>query len=188
MVNDFQGRPFVHLRADFHQPAGVAPYEIVITPKMSFGTGHHPTTFLMIQVMSGIDFKQKTVVDFGTGTGVLAILAEKLGAASVLAIDNDVWSIENAGENLIANNCQNITVQKASTPIGNHDILLANINLNIILENLSSMKSATAVMVLSGLLVSDMVAIREALSANNIQINNHIQKDGWLCVIANMDK
>ncbi len=74
--------------------------EIIITPKMSFGTGHHATTYMMMQQMREIDFTDKTVFDFGTGTGVLAILAEKLGAKNVLAIDNDSWSIENAAENI----------------------------------------------------------------------------------------
>ena len=74
---------------------------------MSFGTGHHATTYLMIEQMSQLDFNNKLVIDFGTGTGVLAILAEKLAAASVIAIDNDNWSIENAGENILKNNCKN---------------------------------------------------------------------------------
>ena len=87
---------------------------MIITPKMSFGTGHHATTFLMVEKMEKIDFKNKTVLDFGTGTGVLAILAEKLGAAKVIAIDNDEWSINNAIENIEANNCKNIFVEKRS--------------------------------------------------------------------------
>ena len=91
---------FVAIRADFHEPIKDVQFEIIITPKMSFGTGHHATTYMMMQQMREIDFTGKTVFDFGTGTGVLAILAEKLGAENVLAIDNDEWSIENAAENI----------------------------------------------------------------------------------------
>src|SRR6185312_6215151 len=93
IINNFAG-----VRASFHKPLTGVKHEIIITPKMSFGTGHHATTFLMIELMQSIDFKNKKVLDFGTGTGILAILAEKLGAASVLAVDYDEWSINNAAE------------------------------------------------------------------------------------------
>ncbi len=92
---------FCAIRADFHEPVKDGHHEIIITPKMSFGTGHHATTFMMIQQMRNISFKNKKVFDFGTGTGILAILAVKLGAALVTAIDNDEWSIKNAEENSI---------------------------------------------------------------------------------------
>ena len=91
---------FVGIRASFNKPIKNVEHEIIITPKMSFGTGHHATTFLMIGLMKKINFKNKKVLDFGTGTGMLAILAEKLGATSVLAIDYDEWSINNALENI----------------------------------------------------------------------------------------
>jgi ribosomal protein L11 methyltransferase len=84
---------FCAVRAHFHPPMPEVEHELVITPKMSFGTGHHATTYMMLQAMRGIDLRGKRVLDFGTGTGVLAILAERLGAAEVVAIDNDDWSI-----------------------------------------------------------------------------------------------
>ncbi|MBS1744880.1 MAG: 50S ribosomal protein L11 methyltransferase [Bacteroidetes bacterium] len=87
------------IRAAFHPPIKEIAHEIIITPKMSFGTGHHATTFLMVQQMQQTNFSDKMVLDFGTGTGVLAILAHKLGAAAITAIDNDPSSIENAAEN-----------------------------------------------------------------------------------------
>ena len=96
---------FVAVRADFHEPIKGIKHEIVITPKMSFGTGHHATTYMMLEQMGKLDFKDKRVLDFGTGTGVLAILAEKMGAKKIIAIDNDEWSIENANENIKRNNC-----------------------------------------------------------------------------------
>ncbi|RYF88826.1 MAG: 50S ribosomal protein L11 methyltransferase, partial [Chitinophagaceae bacterium] len=132
---------FAAIRAAFHGPVPDVAHEIVITPKMSFGTGHHATTFLMIQEMSTIDFAGKTVTDFGTGTGVLAILAEKLGASKVLAIDNDDWSINNARENIETNSCKRIQLEKAEVMLPNKvDIILANINLNVIVANLINLK------------------------------------------------
>jgi ribosomal protein L11 methyltransferase len=94
---------YVAVRADFHKPITTTTFEIVITPKMSFGTGHHATTYMMIELMRYVDFKGKSVLDFGTGTGILSILAEKSGATEVHAIDNDDWSITNAGENCTKN-------------------------------------------------------------------------------------
>src|SRR5882724_11850115 len=116
-------------------------HEIIITPKMSFGTGHHATTYMMVKQMRGIDFNNKTVFDFGTGTGVLAILAEKLGALKIIAIDNDDWSITNAAENIQQNNCSKIQLLKTDNTEMNQqfDIILANINKNTILGNFSSL-------------------------------------------------
>jgi ribosomal protein L11 methyltransferase len=99
---------FCSVRAEFHPPASGVEHEIIITPKMSFGTGHHATTYMMIEQMKDIAFENKTVFDFGTGTGLLSILAEKLGAARVSAIDVDEWSITNARENIEKNNCSKL--------------------------------------------------------------------------------
>src|SRR5690606_33392004 len=134
------GKPFVHIRAGFHPPNQEAAHELVITPKMSFGTGHHPTTWLVVQAMAEFDFNNKTVIDFGTGTGVLAILAAKMGAKQVVAIDHDDWCIENARENFEANNTTDIILEKADQLSGKPaDIILANINLNVIRENLNTL-------------------------------------------------
>jgi ribosomal protein L11 methyltransferase len=154
-VNDFVG-----IRATFHPPLEKIQHEIIITPKMSFGTGHHATTFMMIQQMKEIDFKGKTVLDFGTGTGVLAILAAKLGAANVYAIDYDEWSITNTIENIQQNGSSNIRVaQLATLPAGEKfDIILANINLNVILDNLKSIvlsSISNTYVLLSGFLLQD---------------------------------
>ena len=131
-INNFAG-----IRASFHQPLQNIKHEIIVTPKMSFGTGHHATTYLMIEQMEAIDFKDKSVLDFGTGTGVLAILAEKLGASQILAIDNDEWSINNAYENLQMNQCKNIKVEYNNDlrELDTYDIILANINLNVLIHN-----------------------------------------------------
>lgn len=176
---------FVAIRADFHQPINTVQWEIVITPKMSFGTGHHATTYLMMQQMRGIDFTGKAVLDFGTGTGVLAILAEKLGAHSVLAIDNDDWSIANAEENIIRNNCNRITLQLANTAAvkGHYDIILANINKNVILDNMETLArrlNPQGLLILSGLLVEDKEDVLAKSSLYSLNLMEKMERHNWL--------
>ena len=166
----------VAVRAGFHPPFPNLRYDIVITPKMSFGTGHHATTHLMIEKMLGIDLFGKSVLDFGTGTGILAILAEKMGASSIAAIDNDDWSIANAAENLERNNCIKVKLEKADSIISSkhYDIILANINKNIILDNLSSLIKSltpTGTILLSGLLAEDEADIVEASAIFSLTIS-----------------
>lgn len=179
---------FCYIRADFHAPVAGMKHEIVITPKMSFGTGHHPTTHAMIQQMRDIDFENKSVADFGTGTGILAIMACKLGAMSVWAIDNDDWSIENATENIANNNCQNISLEKKDEFGNGHqfDIVLANINRNVILENIKQISAAIAVgstLLLSGLLKQDEEAIINAFRPHNILHINTLQRGEWISIL-----
>lgn len=182
VVNDFVG-----IRADFHEPLQNVRHEIVITPKMSFGTGHHATTYMMIEQMGEIDFKGKTVFDFGTGTGVLAILAEKLGAAYVLAIDNDEWSISNASENCQRNGCRHIQLQLADTAATgeSYDIILANINKNVILDNLISITSQLkkgGLLLLSGLLAEDENDIWTAMQAYALKPGPKSVKNNWIAL------
>ncbi len=159
---------FVGIRAHFHpefEPA--VTHDILITPKMSFGTGHHPTTFSVMQLMQNIEFKDKTVYDFGTGTGILALLAEKLGANKVHAVDNDDWCIENAIENIQNNASKVITVEKVASALqkDQYDIVLANVNRHIIeanMDQLTLIGQPGGILVLSGLLIedqSDMIAL-----------------------------
>jgi ribosomal protein L11 methyltransferase len=177
---------FCAIRAFFHAPITGVEHELVITPKMSFGTGHHATTFMMIQAMQQLDFREKKVFDFGTGTGVLAILAEKLGAASVLATDNDDWSIANSGENVAANGCSRVEVLKMdSVPAGPFDIILANINKHVILAQLSTLEqqlNTGGVILLSGLLDSDLEDIENEAVKNNISISVRMTKGSWICL------
>ncbi len=182
-------KPFVYIRAGFHNANYTFEYDIEVTPKMSFGTGHHATTYLMVANMSGINFNNKTVIDFGTGTGVLAILAEKMGATKVLAIDNDQWSINNARENIAVNNCTHITLLQAETiPEGNKaDIILANINLNIIKENITAIKHAASnktIFLFSGLMLHDEDKIFAELTNAGINIKDVFRKENWLSVLA----
>lgn len=181
--------PFAFIRADFHQPNPSFFHDISVTPKMSFGTGHHATTHLMVAYMSEIDFKNKSVIDFGTGTGVLAILAEKLGAGCIVGIDYDSWSIDNAKENIVVNDCHNIKLEKAETITEGlkAEIILANINLNIIKENMSAIISAaenTATYLFSGIMLHDKNKIETILQDAHLTIETIKEKNGWLLIKA----
>jgi ribosomal protein L11 methyltransferase len=177
----------VAIRADFHRPITTVQHEIIITPKMSFGTGHHATTYMMVEQMHSIDFSDKTVLDYGTGTGVLAIYAEKLGAAGITAIDNDEWSISNASENIQQNNCIKINLLLADKPLSNkvYDVVLANINKNIITDNSKSIISSLskdATLLLSGLLAEDETDILQLASAFHLQHIQTYHRDKWICM------
>ena len=178
---------FCAVRAHFHPPITDVTYELVITPKMSFGTGHHATTYMMLQAMQNLDFKTRTVLDFGTGTGVLAILAERLGASTVLAIDHDDWSIENASENIKENDCMAITPRKLDTIPKNQrfDIILANINKHILLRemsNLGQQLNAGGVILMSGLLHEDFEDIENQALNNNLSVSARTAKGSWICL------
>ena len=182
-------RPFAHVRAAFHEKNNSVDFDIEVTPKMSFGTGHHDTTYLMIEQMSKLDFVNKHVIDFGTGTAVLAILAEKMGAASVLAIDNDDWSINNATENIEKNQCQNITLLKAETIslAPKASIILANINLNIIIASLDDIKIVSlpdTIILFSGIMEKDKATILDELIRKNFIISDCITRHEWLIISA----
>ena len=183
-------KPFASVRANFHSAIEGVPFDLMVTPKMSFGTGHHATTYLMIQQMSLLDFNGKEVIDFGTGTAVLAILAEKLGASEITAIDNDDWSINNAKENIEANGCSKINIIKEETIKAGikADIILANINLNIIIANLEAIKAAckpATQILFSGIMKKDEEEITMVLKEHNFIINNCVIKDNWLIILAN---
>jgi ribosomal protein L11 methyltransferase len=180
---------FAAIRASFHAPCTHVKYEIIITPKMSFGTGHHATTYMMVQQMGKIDFANKSVLDFGTGTGVLAILAEKMGATAILAIDNDDWSITNTIENLEANGCQLTIAEKgeAVPSEGKFDVVLANINLNVITASLPAIvnicKSTTTIL-LSGFLEADIIVLIPLLEAHLFQKIEIFERNNWRCIAA----
>ncbi len=178
---------FVGIRASFHPVFENVAHEIVITPKMSFGTGHHATTYMVMKLMQELDFTGKTVFDFGTGTGILAILAEKLGAGKQLAVDNDDWCIENASENVVINACESILVEKSVELNLNQvfDIILANINRNILLDNMGKLKNALAPggeLLLSGLLESDEDDIHNACLALGLRHQKTLERNGWIAL------
>lgn len=178
---------FVCIRASFHSPDKKVLHDIIVTPKMSFGTGHHATTQLMVRLMRDLDFSNKHVFDFGTGTGVLAILAEKLGARKVLAIDNDSWSVENAAENVQANGCKTIEIVMTDKPPmeGSFDILLANINKSILLRFMAPLRqllTKNGQLLLSGLLEDDEEDIIKVAEANSLKMIGKKSHHGWLAL------
>lgn len=183
-VDDFCG-----IRAAFHPPFEPPPtYEIVITPKMSFGTGHHATTASMIKLMQSINFNGKKVFDFGTGTGILAILAEMMGAATADAIDYDEWSVNNTLENIGANNMSKVKVWQADrldAITEKYDILLANINCNILLQFIGDMRGLIqreGKLLLSGILTTDEEKITAAAISHGFVPEQKIEKDNWLAL------
>jgi ribosomal protein L11 methyltransferase len=181
---------FVAVRADFHSIVEDIEYEIIITPKMSFGTGHHATTYLVMEAMKEMFGGESGmwglhVLDFGTGTGLLAILASKMGAEQVLAIDNDRWSIDNAAENIEMNGCGNIELALAGEiPVGKtYDLILANINKHILLANAGAITNALnegGVVLLSGILVEDVDDIERAYESYLGKPVNVAKRNNWI--------
>jgi ribosomal protein L11 methyltransferase len=145
---------------------------------------------MMLQAMRTLDLRGKRVLDFGTGTGVLAILAERLGAGSIVAIDNDDWSIENASENVEANACNHIQVLKRdqiADVAGTFDVILANINKHVIVSQLEALTQHLAedgVIVLSGLLQDDLEEIEKEAVKNNLSVSGRMTKGSWICLKA----
>lgn len=178
---------FCAVRAHFHQPITGVTHEIIITPKMSFGTGHHATTCMMIEFMEQLDLTGRSVLDFGTGTGILAVLAEKKGAAKIVAIDNDDWSVENARENIDVNHATNIVLEKADNleKFGLFNSILANINKHVLLANMGAIKqhlTPDGVIIMSGLLAGDRVDIETSATSNGLKIVDEKQQQAWIAL------
>ncbi|MBT3612495.1 MAG: 50S ribosomal protein L11 methyltransferase [Flavobacteriales bacterium] len=173
------------IRAHFHNAFPDIEHEIIITPKMSFGTGHHDTTSLVMNEMFGIDFQNKTALDMGSGTGVLAILAAKLGASSLIGIDFDEWAFENAQENAKLNAVDNIDfIHGDADAIGDatFDIILANINRNIILQNIETYVGAMNInseILFSGFLKEDIPLILEKSEQLGLELVVSKHKNKW---------
>ena len=178
---------FCVIRASFHPLISGVRHDIVINPKMSFGTGHHATTCMMMEAMRDTDLSGKSVLDFGTGTGILAILAERCGAKNILAIDNDEWSIRNASENISGNHCRNITIKESdSTPFAEvFDIILANVNRQVIAQNLPFFQQHLrfqGVLIVSGLLHEDASQILRIAEDNGFSKSTFNQRENWICL------
>ena len=173
------------IRAHFHASFTDVKYEIIITPKMSFGTGHHETTSLVMNEMFGIDFKDKSVLDMGSGTGILAILAAKLGATSLVGIDNDEWAYENALENATFNAISTISFIHGDADAIGHatfDIILANINRNIILKDIVTYVRAMntkSEIIFSGFLKEDIPLILEKSEQLGLELVVSKHKKKW---------
>lgn len=177
----------VTIRTTFHPPA-ITPWSIVIDPKMSFGTGHHETTRLMIRHMLGMKISGMKVLDMGCGTGVLGIFAMMLGAKSLTAIDIDEWAVENSRENLEKNllsmqGCTLILGGASSVPDEKYDLILANINRNILLEDMpvytAHLKSAGSLL-LSGIFQTDRPVIEERAMECGLRFSSEICENNWI--------
>ena len=179
------------VRATFHEPKPEFEHEIVIIPKMSFGTGHHATTYNMLSLEMDFDFKGKSVLDVGTGTGVLAIMAKKLGASHIEATDVDDWCIENSLENLGLNGYTGIAVHqgiisKLSLQKSLYDVILANINKNVLLDEIptySRLLTKDGSLFLSGFYEKDIGDIDQELSKHNLSIEKTVIKDNWAALL-----
>lgn len=178
------------IRASFHKIEKQYPYEIVITPKMSFGTGHHQTTYLMIKNQMTFDHKGKRVMDAGCGTAILSIMASKLGAAAVEAFDIDDWSVINGNENIAINKCNNINLQQGTINQievdGEFDIVLANINKNVLLDELKLYQkylSASGVVLLSGFYLQDVPDLLTAARQFKLKEVLRDEREGWAALL-----
>lgn len=175
------------VRAPFHEKPEVA-YDIVIEPKMSFGTGHHETTFMMLQHILEHDFKGKSVLDMGSGTGVLAILAAMKGAVTIDAVDIDNWCYLNAKENVERNNCSHINVYEGTADMlidQQYDIIIANINRNILLEDIPTYVKCLkkgGILFVSGFYKEDIPQISERCKKVGLKIEKNLEKNNWVAV------
>ena len=177
----------VSIRAEFHSNQNL-PHEIIIQPKMSFGTGHHATTYLMIQQMLDMDFENKTVLDMGCGTSVLAIFAKQKGAGKTVAIDIDEWSVENSKENAARNNVELEISQGTADNLGaeNFDIILANINRNILISDIPTYVSVlnnVGQLLLSGLCFFDVDDILEVCNEHKLTLKRKLQREEWVSLL-----
>ncbi len=174
-----------YIRAPFHAEKQGVKYEIIIEPKMSFGTGHHETTHMMAQLLLELDVKGKTVLDMGCGTGVLAILARKMQAAKVTAIDNDEWAYNNSQENIIKNNVPEIEVLLGDADLltdQQFDLVIANINRNILLNDIpvySTVIKSKGLLTLSGFYLEDLPIINETTEKQGLQFIRNLCVNNW---------
>lgn len=174
------------IRAPFHAPNKKVKHEIVIMPKMSFGTGHHQTTRLMCQHMFELNFSNKRVLDMGCGTGILAILAGILGAKEIVGIDIDEWSVENAKENCASNGFPGIDVMKGDVdllaPMKPFDILLANINKNILKKQIPMYSQKTTkegYLFLSGFFTTDIEELKTTATQQGFTFQGSYAEGEW---------
>ena len=178
------------IRAEFHKVKKKYPYEIIITPKMSFGTGHHQTTYLMIKNQMSIDHRNKRVMDAGCGTAILSIMASKLGADEVEAFDIDDWSVINGRENIGINGCTTIRLHQGKISevnlTGTFDIILANINKNVLLGELemySRFLNKEGYLLLSGFYLHDIADIKKEAAHHGLKERQRDERETWAALL-----
>jgi len=185
--NPIQVDDLVSIRAPFHENPNLK-YDIVIEPKMSFGTGHHETTHMMVQHLLLLDLKDKKVLDMGCGTGILAIFAEMKGAKPLDAIDIDTWCYENSIENVERNDCKNISVYEGDASLltsKKYDVIIANINRNILLTDMevyANCLNENGVLLLSGFYKEDIPTIDAAVAKCGLKLEATIQRNNWVAL------
>lgn len=180
----------VRVRASFHEPDDRFTYDLLINPKMSFGTGHHETTYMMMQHQLTLDQRGKSVLDVGSGTGILAILAVKLGAASALAFDIEAWAVENAIENAALNACSLVrvfegTIADVSTD-DRFDVVLANINRNVLLADIPAYVTRMALggqLLVSGFYEYDAPDIVQKAAESGLSVVMQLTRNQWASVL-----
>ncbi len=178
-----------YIRAPFHEKNPTVPYEIVMEPKMAFGTGHHETTYLMIDYMFSLDFEHKKVLDMGSGTGVLGIMASKLNAKNILSIDIDEWAFQSTVENAAANVVFNIIAEQVGVEKISEkefDIILANINRNILLDQMPAYSKCLlsgGLLLMSGIYEQDFETIKESAVKNGFSFQQKREKNNWIAVL-----
>ena len=177
----------VSIRAPFHENPNLK-YDIVIEPKMSFGTGHHETTHMMVQHLLQLDLENKKVLDMGCGTGILAIFAEMKGAKPLDAIDIDNWCYENSVENVTRNNCENISVYEGDAALlvdEKYDVIIANINRNILLMDMKVYTNCLqegGILLLSGFYEQDIPVIDAEVIKYGLKLEKFIQRNNWVAL------
>ena len=184
--NPIQVDDLVSIRAPFHTNPSLQ-FDIVIEPKMSFGTGHHETTHMMVQHLLALDLDTKKVLDMGCGTGILAIFAEMKGAKPIDAIDIDSWCYENSLENIQRNNCNHITVYEGDASVlkEKYDVIIANINRNILLSDMKTYTDClneNGVLLLSGFYKEDIVIIEDEVNKHGLTFETMIQRNNWVAL------
>jgi ribosomal protein L11 methyltransferase len=185
--NPIQVDNLVSIRAPFHKNPSLK-FDIVIEPKMSFGTGHHETTHMMIQHLLALDLENKKVLDMGCGTGILAIFAEKKGAQPIDAIDIDNWCYQNSLENIQRNGCNHITVLEGDSSLlkqKKYDIIIANINRNILISDMKTYTEClnkNGILLLSGFYKEDVIIIENEVTKHGLSFENLLQKNNWVAL------
>ena len=180
---------FVAVRADFHPNTEGVEFDLIVNPKMAFGTGHHETTYMMMQHMRSMNFKGKKVLDYGCGTGILAILASKLGAIDLEAVDIEEPSYENTIENCAINHVDTVKAICGildDVPSHDFDVILANINRNIIIDSLDDLKSrlnTEGVLLISGFLKMDENTILQATNYAGFTHQKTLYRGNWLSML-----
>ncbi|GAB4451182.1 MAG: 50S ribosomal protein L11 methyltransferase [Bacteroidales bacterium] len=177
------------IKAPFHNIEKKYPLEILINPKMAFGTGHHNTTKLIIERLFDLNLTSTSIIDAGCGSGILAIAAEKLGAESVLAYDIDQWSVENTNENIELNHCHKIKVEKGTISelnLPQVNIILANINRNVLIEEIKQYKHHLlhkGILIVSGFIKQDVDIVGQKAISEGLMPQGVYHIDEWYCLV-----